>query len=128
MRHHSAVSTASLCGGRSAERSATVGDVVVRGLLVDDRTRCRHYCGPLDVIALRFACCGDWYPCHLCHAEVADHDSRVWPADARATEAVVCGMCGHLLRIEEYLDADGCTACGAAFNPGCRLHHHLYFA
>ena len=100
----------------------------VLGLVVDDQTRCIHYRTPLDVVAIRFACCGEYYPCHLCHQEAAGHAARVWPLAKRDTEAVLCGVCGTRMRIDVYLEASGCGACGAPFNPGCRLHQHLYFS
>ena len=99
----------------------------MHGLVVDGETRCEHYRGALDVIAIQFACCGDWYPCHLCHEEVADHEARQWARGERATTAVLCGVCGSKLSIHAYLDAQGCPECSAGFNPGCRLHHDLYF-
>jgi len=104
-----------------------VGGTTVRGRIVDSQTRCEHYHGPLDVIAIRFACCGDWFPCHLCHEADTDHPAAQWPTDRRAEEAVVCGVCGHRMRIDVYLDASDCPSCAAGFNPGCRLHHDLYF-
>ena len=55
----------------------------VRGLDLDAETRCRHYHSVLDVIALRFRCCGEWYPCFECHAACADHPAAVWKADER---------------------------------------------
>lgn len=126
MKHHPGVSTASLRRVTS-QRSALVGETLVLGLLVDDETRCEHYHGPLDVIALRFACCREWYPCHECHATTADHPAAQWPVEDRHEEAVLCGVCGSRLRIDAYLDADACPQCAAGFNPGCRLHHRLYF-
>lgn len=99
----------------------------VRGPVVDDQTRCVHYRTPRDVVALEFACCEEFYPCHRCHAETADHAARVWPRDRRDREAVLCGVCGHLLAIADYLLVESCPACGSAFNPGCRDHAHLYF-
>lgn len=99
----------------------------VLGPVVDDETRCIHYRTPLDVVAIRFACCGAYYPCHLCHAETADHPAQQWPLEARGERAVLCGVCGHELTIAEYLVADACPHCAAPFNPGCRLHTHLYF-
>ena len=127
MGHHPEVSTASLWRGRSDDRPTEVGATTVHGLLVDDQTRCEHYRGPLDVIALKFACCGGWYPCHLCHAELADHEAQQWSTKDRATQAVLCGVCGSLLRIDAYLETSECPTCAAGFNPGCRLHHDLYF-
>lgn len=99
----------------------------VLGPTVDDQTRCIHYRTDLDVIAIRFACCGEYYPCHLCHAEAADHPAEQWPLDQRGTRAVLCGVCGHELTIAEYLGVDACPACAAVFNPGCKLHTELYF-
>ncbi|MDR6971552.1 CHY zinc finger protein [Leifsonia shinshuensis] len=99
----------------------------VLGPVVDDETRCIHYRSPLDVIAIRFACCGEYYPCHLCHAEAAGHPAEQWPRESRDREAVLCGVCGSELTIAEYLRVDACPHCAAPFNPGCRLHTHLYF-
>lgn len=101
---------------------------LVRGLTVDGQTRCVHYGSELDVIAIRFACCDVYYPCHLCHAEEAGHASRPWPASSRDELAVLCGVCGTELTIAEYLGVQRCPSCDAAFNPGCALHHPLYFA
>ncbi|GAB3914066.1 hypothetical protein GCM10011575_18610 [Microlunatus endophyticus] len=99
----------------------------VRGAVIDDQTRCRHWHGPYDVVAIKFACCGDFYPCISCHAEATEHPVRRWPISQRADPAVLCGVCGHLLTIDDYLVATSCPACSAAFNPRCSLHHHLYF-
>ena len=108
-------------GMRDTARPAVLGPTV------DDETRCVHYRTPLDVVAIRFACCGEFYPCHLCHAEAADHPAQQWPLSARGERAILCGVCGHVLTIAEYLEASGCPACAAPFNPGCALHAHLYF-
>lgn len=100
----------------------------VRGVDLDPETRCAHYGSPRDVIAIRFPCCGEYFACYECHAALADHDAERWPADARDERAVLCGVCGTELTIEEYLDSDHtCPDCGAAFNPGCATHYHLYF-
>lgn len=101
----------------------------VFGPTVDEQTRCVHWHSPLDVVAIQFACCGDFYPCHTCHEETADHPAATWPTSARARPAVLCGVCGARTTIAAYLaGGDACRSCGAPFNPGCRLHHHLYFA
>lgn len=99
----------------------------VLGPVVDDETRCIHWSSPLDIVAIRFACCGDFYPCDACHAETAGHVATQWPADARDERAVLCGVCGHLLTIDEYGVAVACPACAAPCNPGCALHWHRYF-
>ncbi|GIT79820.1 hypothetical protein LLS1_14890 [Leifsonia sp. LS1] len=99
----------------------------VLGPTVDEQTRCIHYRSELDVIAIRFACCGEYYPCHLCHAEAADHPARPWPAGSDDERAVLCGVCGAELTVGEYLAVASCPACRAPFNPGCTLHRPLYF-
>jgi uncharacterized CHY-type Zn-finger protein len=99
----------------------------VLGPVVDQETRCIHYHTPLDVIAIKFACCQEFYPCHLCHAATADHDTEQWPIDSRGEQAVLCGVCGHQQTIAEYLDTGACPACTAPFNPGCKLHTDSYF-
>jgi uncharacterized CHY-type Zn-finger protein len=100
----------------------------VRGVGVGPETRCAHYDGDRDVIAIRFPCCGVYYPCFRCHEAVADHDAERWSADAFDRDAVLCGVCGVEYSVAAYLDADHeCPACGAAFNPGCADHHDRYF-
>ncbi len=102
--------------------------IAVYGLDVDLQTRCRHWHSRLDVIAVRFACCGAWYACFDCHAAVAGHEPSVWPRTRFDEPAVLCGVCGHQLTVDEYLSCNStCTACGAPFNPGCELHYDLYF-
>ncbi|WP_227261047.1 CHY zinc finger protein [Salarchaeum japonicum] len=99
----------------------------VYGVGVGPETRCAHYDSAVDVIAIRFACCGEYYPCYECHESVADHEAAVWE-DASA-RAVLCGVCGRELTVGEYLDCENtCPGCGAAFNPGCRRHYDRYFA
>lgn len=100
---------------------------LVHGPTVDEQTRCIHYATPLDVIAIRFACCGEYYPCHLCHEESADHPAHPWPADSDDVRAILCGQCWSELTIGEYRVATGCPRCGAPFNPRCAAHHPIYF-
>jgi uncharacterized CHY-type Zn-finger protein len=100
----------------------------VLGKEVDSETRCAHWHSPLDIIAIKFKCCGRWYPCFDCHAEIADHTPCVWPRDEFGEAAILCGACGHPLSVDEYLAANNsCPDCSAAFNPGCAKHYHLYF-
>lgn len=100
----------------------------VRGVDVGPETRCVHYDGPTDVIALRFGCCGRFVPCAECHDAVADHDPEPWPRDRFGEPAVLCGVCGSTLSADEYLDAEFvCPACDASFNPGCAAHYDRYF-
>jgi uncharacterized CHY-type Zn-finger protein len=103
-------------------------EVALCGVDVDEETRCRHYDDKRDVIAIKFPCCGTYYPCFECHAEVVDHEAERWPRANFEEAAILCGVCRTELTIEAYLDCgDTCPNCGAAFNPGCRTHHHLYF-
>ncbi len=101
----------------------------VPGLEVDSQTRCAHYNSPVDVIAIKFACCDTYYPCFECHEAIADHPAKVWSEERFGELAVLCGVCGYQLTVDEYLSCDfKCPRCAAAFNPGCALHHNLYFA
>lgn len=105
-----------------------VGEAVVIGVTVDAETRCAHYRSERDIIAIKFKCCGNWFPCHACHAELAGHAPEVWPKEEFDTPAVLCGACGHQLTVSEYLASGStCPSCGREFNPGCALHHGLYF-
>lgn len=113
---------------RQATGSRTIHGTTVHGVDVDGATRCAHYHGPTDVVALRFYCCGRWYPCYQCHAAYAGHPPAVWPLDQRDARAVLCGVCGAELTIEGYLQSGSrCPKCAAAFNPACAGHYHLYF-
>lgn len=119
--------------GQSSEPS-TAGetdppfDVPIRGVAVDTDTRCAHYEGKRDIIAIRFPCCDAFYPCFACHKETTDHEAQRWPPDRFDVPAVLCGACQAVLTIQQYLNADhACPSCGAAFNPRCARHHDQYF-
>ena len=104
-------------------------EVPVRGVGADERTRCAHYGTARDVVAIRPACCGTFYPCIDCHDALADHEAVPWPADRFDARAVLCGRCGTVLTVAAYLETDHrCPACGGAFNPGCEAHYDRYFA
>lgn len=105
-----------------------VHGATVSGLNVDGGTRCAHYHDERDIIAIRFKCCGKWFPCHQCHAALAGHTPEVWPKDEFDTPAILCGGCGHQLSVREYLESNSvCPHCCRQFNPGCARHYHLYF-
>lgn len=119
--------------GRSENKNLAnqvrIGGVLVLGQSIDAQTRCDHYHGPTDIVAIRFKCCGNWFSCYFCHRELTNHESTVWELSETKTEAIICGSCGARLTISSYLNAeDQCPHCKADFNPGCHLHHHLYFA
>lgn len=100
----------------------------VHGLSLTPLTQCIHWNSPLDIIAIGHACCRKFYACISCHDALEDHTSSAWPFSQRDERAVLCGKCGHVLRIDEYLRCGSvCTGCGAGFNPGCKNHWGLYF-
>ncbi|MFD2611789.1 CHY zinc finger protein [Paenibacillus gansuensis] len=95
---------------------------------IDGRTRCKHYHSERDIIAIKMKCCETYYSCYYCHQEEAGHVAAVWPAEQWNTPAVLCGNCRSKLTVRQYMDCDySCPSCGAAFNPGCKLHNHYYF-
>ena len=105
-----------------------IHNVNVAGIGVDDRTRCAHYHSERDIIAMKFKCCGEWFPCFECHAELAAHAPQVWPRTEFDVKVVLCGGCGHQLSVREYLDCvSTCPNCSRQFNPGCASHYELYF-
>ncbi len=117
--------------GRRTTRPPSLDDrfaVPLRGIDVDAETRCAHYDGPLDVIALRCGCCDVYHPCYRCHVEVTGREAPPWPRARFDEPAVLCGVCRATLTAQTYLDAEyRCPDCGAAFNPGCAPHWSLYF-
>jgi uncharacterized CHY-type Zn-finger protein len=101
----------------------------VHGVGLDPRSRCSHYAGPLDIVAIKMRCCQLYYACRECHDALADHPAAVWPREEWGDAAILCGACGAELTIRQYLDgADRCPYCSAGFNPGCKTHHRFYFA
>jgi uncharacterized CHY-type Zn-finger protein len=100
----------------------------VRGINLDIQTRCIHYRGPLDIVAIKMKCCGVYYACKDCHEALAGHAIEVWPRSEWEQTAVLCGACAAELSVSAYLECgNACPACGAGFNPGCRNHYHFYF-
>src|SRR5205085_9977056 len=100
----------------------------VRGLRLDPETRCLHYHGPTDIIAIKMKCCGLYYACKDCHIALAGHPIQVWRQSEWHQPVILCGACRNELSISQYLQCDArCPACHRAFNPACRHHHHFYF-
>lgn len=107
----------------------TVHGIEVYGVDLDAETRCRHYQSDRDIVAIKFACCGAYYACYRCHVAVVDHAPERWAREQFIERALLCGVCGLAISIAEYLQGLArCPRCRSAFNPGCALHHHLYFA
>ena len=102
--------------------------IAIHGKPVDDNTRCIHYHSALDIIAIKFKCCGEYYPCYQCHEETAGHAAITWGKKELNTKAIFCGVCKHELTIEQYVrSGNQCPNCNALFNPNCSMHYHLYF-
>ncbi|MGI8470238.1 MAG: CHY zinc finger protein [Pyrinomonadaceae bacterium] len=102
--------------------------VEIHGSNVDAQTRCGHYHGEVDIIAIKFKCCGKWFPCFECHAEFSNHAPQVWSFDEFDSRAVLCGGCGYQLAISEYFECDStCPQCRRKFNPACANHYNFYF-
>ena len=101
----------------------------VRGINLDRQTRCEHYHGPTDIIAIKMRCCGVYYACKDCHNALADHPIEVWPEAEWGKRAILCGACGVALTIQQYMKSESrCPGCREDFNPRCRNHYHVYFA
>ncbi|MDQ0163369.1 CHY zinc finger protein [Aeribacillus alveayuensis] len=102
--------------------------IEVKGKLIDEKTRCKHYHKDVDVIAIKFYCCKTYYPCYECHEEEGCGNHQVWPNELFDEKAILCGNCGTELTIEEYLNCHyQCPECHVPFNPGCGRHRHYYF-
>ncbi|HEY1682849.1 MAG TPA: CHY zinc finger protein [Candidatus Tumulicola sp.] len=100
----------------------------VRGVSVDAQTRCAHYNSPVDVIAIKMKCCGEYFACKECHDTLAGHPLKPWPREERGERAILCGACQSELTIAGYLDSSTrCAVCSASFNPHCSEHHDYYF-
>jgi uncharacterized CHY-type Zn-finger protein len=100
----------------------------VRGVNLDAQTRCEHWHGSTDIIAIKMKCCGIYHACKDCHAALADHPIEVWPERKWNEKAILCGACGAELSIRQYIQSGySCPDCNAQFNPGCRSHYHFYF-
>jgi uncharacterized CHY-type Zn-finger protein len=100
----------------------------VKGINQDAETRCEHYHGPTDIIAIKMRCCRMYYACKDCHVALAGHPTEVWPEAEWEEKAVLCGACKSELTILEYMRSEyRCVYCGAQFNPKCQNHYQYYF-
>ena len=100
----------------------------IHGKPTDTFTRCQHYHSPLDIIAIKFKCCNNYYACIHCHEETAEHNVVLWPKEEWHTKAIICGACKTEMSINEYFNCEyKCPNCSSAFNPKCSNHNHFYF-
>lgn len=108
--------------------NVTVRGTSITGLNVDAETRCVHYQDARDIIAIKFKCCAEWFPCYECHEALAGHAAQVWSKEECDVRAVLCGACGYQLTVSEYFGCGSvCPRCHRQFNPGCARHYDLYF-
>jgi len=108
--------------------SSPIPRPLIRGRPIDALTRCIHFHSENDIVAIRFKCCGEYYPCYSCHEETAGHSAQVWPESEWTEKAVLCGACGYEMTIHQYLSCNNqCPSCIALFNPNCSRHYPLYF-
>jgi uncharacterized CHY-type Zn-finger protein len=102
--------------------------IIIKGNLVDDNSRCVHYHSAEDIIAIQFKCCNQFYACIFCHNENETHLPEVWKKEEHENEAVLCGNCKTTMSIKDYLNCENsCIVCNSLFNPKCVNHHHFYF-
>lgn len=98
------------------------------GMDVNAKTGCLHYASPLDIVAIKFKCCNEYYACYFCHQQLAGHDALQWSKEEFSTKAILCGHCGFEISIHEYLSSESqCLNCKSSFNPKCKLHWKFYF-
>ncbi|WP_075036284.1 CHY zinc finger protein [Halobacillus dabanensis] len=99
----------------------------VKGVRVDEQTRCAHYHSDVDIIAIKFYCCQDYYACYYCHEAQTNHQPMKWPRKKWGEKAILCGNCQSELSIDEYMKSTQCPQCKHVFNEKCSLHYPLYF-
>ncbi|MGH8012008.1 MAG: CHY zinc finger protein [Candidatus Binataceae bacterium] len=106
----------------------SIAGIPVRGIGLDAHTRCEHYRGVTDIVAIKFKCCVTYYSCYYCHQAQSGHGVQIWPRSEFEEKAILCGACGTELTIRQYLECGAiCPGCAAGFNPRCELHYSLYF-
>jgi len=102
--------------------------IIIKGKPIDSQTRCIHYHSSLDIIAIKFKCCKEYYPCYYCHKENTDHEPITWLPGEREIKAVFCGVCKSEMTISQYINSNNhCVFCNNKLNKNCEKHHHLYF-
>lgn len=104
--------------------------VKVLGKIVDNETRCVHWHTDLDVMAIKFKCCKNFFACYSCHEETTDHPIIKYDLskqDDCGVEIILCGKCYSTMTFNDYVSDVRCINCDTPFNPGCKLHYTLYF-
>jgi uncharacterized CHY-type Zn-finger protein len=86
----------------------------VAGRTLPDRGACRHY--KHSWRWLRFPCCGEAFPCDVCHDEASDHPHE-W------AKRQICGSCSR----EQGFSNEPCITCGAAVRRGGASGLHRFW-
>jgi uncharacterized CHY-type Zn-finger protein len=110
--------------------SSPTAKTIVHGLALSPLTQCSHYFSPLDIIAIKHACCNKFYACISCHNALEHHVPQIWPKSQRQEDAVFCGACQRTMTVDQYLQSGSVCplpGCGENFNPKCKGHRGLYF-
>lgn len=95
---------------------------------MDREGRCKHYHSALDIVAIKFKCCNEFYSCIYCHLESENHTPSKWSYSEFHVEAIFCGSCQSKMSISAYLACNyECPNCHSPFNPKCKNHNHFYF-
>lgn len=94
------------------------------GINLDKDSRCTHYHGDNDVVALKCNKCQKYYACYKCHDELESHSFV--PIAIDEPSPVLCGHCYSKLTFEEY-QLGHCITCNHTFNPNCKKHSTIYF-
>ena len=104
--------------------------VKVLGKVIDNETRCVHWHTELDIMAIKFKCCNEFYPCYSCHQETTSHPIIKYDLSKQIdcdTQVILCGKCYTTMTFDDYVHGIQCINCDSQFNPGCKLHYDLYF-
>ena len=106
----------------------SVSGIAIMGRPIDHQTRCEHYHSSVDIVAIKFKCCDQYFPCYQCHEETAGHRAEIWTKEHRDVKAILCGVCGFEMTILDYFSCrNQCPGCHSNFNPDCEKHYQLYF-
>ena len=111
-----------------SEQSVPINDNNAYGIKIDKNTRCIHYSSELDIIAIKFKCCNQYFACHSCHHAIAGHSAERWQKEDFHIKAILCGRCELEMTIDQYLSSENkCFNCRSPLNPQCKTHWNLYF-
>ena len=85
---------------------------------MDFLNRCEHCTSHLNLLALCYRCCGQYYACVRCHDVLAGHEIVIRDKADYETQAVLYGVCRAEFGLEDDLAGDDrCPSCKTQFNP-----------